>query len=82
MGLTIFHRVRRLVGTAPLTDLTEWPMRLAERVLRDDRTPVATITRSLSYSSESAFSNAFKPINGNFPTAYRRVVRAEPEGAT
>jgi len=32
---------------------------------------VASVARSLGYTSESAFSNAFKRIIGISPTAYR-----------
>jgi len=62
---------RTAAGVAPLTYLTAWRMRLAERALRDDTTPVAVIAQTLGYSSESAFSNAFKRETGKSPTAYR-----------
>ncbi|MDQ0136985.1 AraC-like DNA-binding protein [Neorhizobium galegae] len=65
-----FH-FRTVAGVAPLTYLTEWRMRLAERALREERTTVAVVARSLGYKSESAFSNAFKRVKGNSPTAYR-----------
>lgn len=72
MSRTSFaFQFRTVAGIAPLAYLTEWRMRLAERALRDERTPVAVIARSLGYASESAFSNAFKRINGKSPTAYR-----------
>lgn len=58
-------------GVAPLAYLTEWRMRLAERALREARTPIASVARSLGYTSESAFSNAFKRVNGRSPSAYR-----------
>jgi AraC-like DNA-binding protein len=69
-----FH-FRAVAGVAPLTYLTEWRMRLAERALREDTTPVATLGRSLGYSSESAFSNAFKRVTGNSPRAFRSAFR-------
>jgi AraC-like DNA-binding protein len=47
-------------GVPPLSYLTAWRMRLAERALRDEDMTVADIARSLGYTSESAFSNAFK----------------------
>ncbi len=65
-----FH-FKTVAGVAPLTYLTEWRMRLAGRALREERTPVAVVARSLGYMSESAFSNAFKRVNGKSPTAYR-----------
>jgi AraC-like DNA-binding protein len=65
-----FH-FRTVAGVAPLTYLTEWRMRLAERALREERTTVAVVARSLGYSSESAFSTAFKRLKGSSPTAFR-----------
>jgi AraC-like DNA-binding protein len=67
-----FH-FRTAAGVAPLTYLTEWRMRLAERALREETTPVAAIARSLGYTSESAFSNAFKRVTGHSPKACRNA---------
>ena len=66
---------RTAAGVAPLTYLTGWRMRLAERALRDETTPVAVVARTLGYSSESAFSNAFKRETGKSPSAYRNDVK-------
>ncbi|MEA1650669.1 AraC family transcriptional regulator [Nitrospirillum sp. BR 11164] len=66
---------RTVAGVAPLTYLTEWRMRLAERALREGATPVATIGQSLGYSSESAFSTAFKRVTGASPKTYRDTAR-------
>jgi AraC-like DNA-binding protein len=73
-----FH-FKTAAGVPPLAYLTEWRMRLAERALREEKTPVAVIARSLGYSSESAFSNAFKRVNGSSPTAYRALLRGSDE---
>jgi len=62
---------RTVAGIAPLTYLIEWRMHLAERALREERTPVAVVAQSLGYTSDSAFSNAFKRLKGVSPTAYR-----------
>jgi AraC-like DNA-binding protein len=70
-----FH-FRTAAGVAPLAYLSEWRMRLAERALREERTPIAIVARSLGYASESAFSNAFKRLRGRSPTAYRASVHA------
>ncbi|GLR61662.1 AraC family transcriptional regulator [Rhizobium indigoferae] len=67
---------RTAAGVAPIGYLTEWRMRLAERALREDKTPVAIVARSLGYTSESAFSNAFKRVSGSSPTAYRGSLHA------
>lgn len=69
---TFAERFRASAGVAPLTYLTDWRMRLAERALREGpKTPVAVIARSVGYASESAFSNAFKRVTGTSPRAYR-----------
>lgn len=74
-----FH-FRTVAGVAPLTYLTEWRMRLAERALREGMDPVAVIGQSLGYGSESAFSTAFKRVTGKSPKAYRDAVRADGVG--
>ena len=75
---TFAQRFKAAAGVAPLTYLTDWRMRLAERALREEDTPVAVVARSLGYTSESAFSNAFKRIAGRSPKAWRNAAR---EGA-
>ncbi|MGV3549584.1 AraC family transcriptional regulator [Rhizobium sp.] len=76
-----FH-FRSTAGVAPLTYLAEWRMHLAERALRNERTPVAVVAGSLGYSSESAFSNAFKRIKGLSPTGYRAAYGAPVQDAS
>lgn len=63
-------------GIAPLAYLTQWRMRLAERALREEDTPVSSLGYRLGYGSESAFSNAFKRAVGEAPSRYRARVRA------
>lgn len=64
-------RFRAVVGVAPLGYLRTWRMRLAERALRDGRDSIAEIALSLGYTSESAFSTAFKQVIGLAPRNYR-----------
>ncbi|HDR9056282.1 TPA: AraC family transcriptional regulator [Burkholderia vietnamiensis] len=78
---TFASHFRASAGVAPLAYLGEWRMRLAERRLRDENIPVALLAQSLGYSSESAFSNAFKRMSGHSPTAYRHIVRIASEDA-
>jgi AraC-like DNA-binding protein len=66
---------KEAAGVSPLNYLTTWRMRLAERALRDDDVTVADLGRSLGYTSESAFSNAFKRTTGSAPNRYRTTVR-------
>lgn len=72
-----FH-FKTIAGVAPLTYLTEWRMRLAGRTLREEATPVAEVARALGYTSESAFSNAFKRVTGTSPRAYRAGAEPRP----
>ncbi len=71
---------KAVAGVAPLTYLTAWRMRLAERELRAGKTPISTLARSIGYTSEAAFSNAFKRVTGNAPKRYRTagLVAAAP----
>jgi AraC-like DNA-binding protein len=59
------------VGAPPLTYLAQWRMQLAERSLREEQASVAMLAQTLGYSSESAFSHAFKRITGVGPKRYR-----------
>jgi len=64
-------------GMAPLTYLTNWRMRLAQRALREGGTSLASLSSSLGYGSESAFSTAFKRVHGMSPQHYRVLVRGK-----
>ncbi len=66
---------KSVVGTAPLAYLTEWRMRIAQRALREDDTSIAELATSVGYTSESAFSNAFKRVTGMAPRNYRSSAR-------
>jgi AraC-like DNA-binding protein len=78
---TFAGHFKAVSGKAPLTYLTEWRMRLAERALREETTAVAVIGQSLGYASESAFSNAFKRVTGLSPRAWRTGARRAKVGA-
>ncbi|HEX4250459.1 MAG TPA: AraC family transcriptional regulator [Pseudonocardia sp.] len=66
---------RTVAGVPPLTYLQNWRMRIAERDLREKDTPLATLALSVGYTSESAFSNAFKRTVGIAPKRYRDAAR-------
>jgi AraC-like DNA-binding protein len=74
---TFAERFRSVAGVPPLTYLTNWRMRLAERALREEDISLSTLARSLGYTSDSAFSNAFKRVNGMAPRRYRESARTE-----
>lgn len=76
MSRTVFASYFKLVaGVAPLTYLTQWRMHLAERALRESSAPLSELSEQLGYSSESAFSVAFKRVTGKAPKRYRSAVR-------
>ncbi|HEX7912945.1 MAG TPA: AraC family transcriptional regulator [Paraburkholderia sp.] len=68
---------RNVIGMPPLTYLTDWRMRLAERDLRAGAS-VAQAAEAIGYTSESAFSHAFKRATGMAPGRYRKAIEAEP----
>ncbi|MEW2571639.1 AraC family transcriptional regulator [Streptomyces sp. NPDC047070] len=77
MSRTSFaERFRATAGTPPLTYLSRWRMLLAQRALRDPDVRVGSLAAELGYSSESAFSTAFKRAVGESPLHYRRRLRA------
>ena len=81
MSRTAFAlRFKAKAGIAPLTYLTHWRMRLAERALREEDAPLSAIALSLGYTSESAFSNAFKRVIGMAPNRYRIAARRGNDG--
>lgn len=77
MSRTVFaERFRSVAGTPPLAYLARWRMLLAQRALRDPEVRVGALAAELGYSSESAFSTAFKREVGRSPLQYRRSVAA------
>jgi AraC-like DNA-binding protein len=66
-------RFRALVGLSPLDYLVRWRIQLAAQALQATDRTVAAIGADLGYTSESAFSNAFKRVRGQPPSHYRRA---------
>ena len=64
-------------GMSPLSYLTKWRMHLAQRALLESRTHVNVLARSLGYTSESAFSNAFRRVVGRSPKHFRAQAVAD-----
>lgn len=62
---------KAVAGVPPLSYLTLWRMRLAERRLRDGQDMIGTVARSVGYESEAAFSTAFKRVIGHPPRRSR-----------
>lgn len=76
MSRTMFAaHFKAIAGISPLAYLTEWRMHLAERALREGATPIAVLAHSLGYTSESAFSNAYKRHTGLAPKRYQSATK-------
>lgn len=83
MSRTSFaERFRTVAGIPPLTYLNRWRMLLAQRSLRNGDARVGSLAAELGYSSESAFSNAFKRQVGVSPLRYRHRAREQASHTT
>lgn len=70
------ERFNRLVGEAPKPYLQRWRLEKAKRALRDNSLSTYAIALQSGYSSEAAFSKAFKQKFGDPPGKYRLASRA------
>ena len=76
MSRTAFtERFREVAGTPPRAYLNNWRMLVAQRELRSGDTRIGSLAFDLGYSSESAFSTAFKRSVGESPLQYRTRMR-------
>lgn len=66
------RRFSDTVGQSPLAYLTDWRMNLAARLLTRDETSVYQVAGHVGYTSEAAFSRAFKKHYGMAPAIFRR----------
>ncbi len=69
---TFALRFKQTVGSAPMEHLTRWRMLLAADRLTSSSETVSSLTVSLGYESESAFSTAFKRVMGCSPRQHGR----------
>ena len=72
-------RFHELVGESPISYLTDWRMHCASRQLTARRKTLAAISLDHGYTSEIAFSKAFKRWSGLLPRDYRRATPAWPK---
>ena len=67
------------VGKPPATYLAHVRLDAATDLLRDTSLPVTLIAENVGYTSEAAFSRAFKHRYGTPPARWRRDIRAKQE---
>jgi AraC-like DNA-binding protein len=67
------QRFQATIGVPPLRYATELRMRLASQWLTHERLSIEAVAQRLGYSSQAAFSRAFKRINGQPPGASRQM---------
>ena len=72
------ERFTALVGTPPMTYLTTWRLDHARSELARTDQPIASVSARVGYSSEAAFSRAFKRHHGLTPGEARRSTAPEP----
>ncbi|WP_434674149.1 AraC family transcriptional regulator [Pseudomonas sp. R1-15] len=65
-------RFQATIGMAPLRYVTELRMRLARQWLTLERLPIEEVAQRLGYTSQAAFSRAFKRVTGNTPGLSRQ----------
>lgn len=66
-------KFKRVVGETPLEYLTRWRMRVAAQRLDNTTESVIEIAHGVGYTSESAFSTAFKKYSGEGPRNFRKM---------
>lgn len=69
---TLALRFRQKAGITPLEYVLRWRMQLAARSLKDSQASISSIAQRLGYSSDSAFSSAFKRVMHCAPRRYRQ----------
>ena len=66
------ERFQGLVGSSPMQYLAQWRMLLAANLLRRSNAPLARIAEDVGYSTDTAFSRAFRREFGLPPATWRR----------
>lgn len=74
------ERFTRVLGQPPLAYLARWRMTLAAHRLECTQESVLEVALSVGYTSESAFSRAFRRAFDAAPASYRRARKAERAG--
>lgn len=67
------QRFQATIGVPPLRYATELRMRIASQWLTQDNLSIDAVAQRLGYTSQAAFSRAFKRVNGQPPGASRQI---------
>jgi AraC-like DNA-binding protein len=67
-----FNQFKKLVHETPLSYLTNWRIRQAQKLLMTNNSNISEIAANVGYQSEAAFNRIFKSKTGHTPAAYRR----------
>jgi AraC-like DNA-binding protein len=67
-----FNQFKKLVHETPLSYLTNWRIRRAQKLLVTENSKLSEIAANVGYQSEAAFNRIFKSKTGQTPAAYRR----------
>ena len=67
-----FNQFKKLVHETPLSYLTNWRIRQAQKLLITGNSNIAEIAANVGYQSEAAFNRIFKSKTGQTPAVYRR----------
>ena len=76
------QRFTHVVGESPMRYLFRWRLALASETLRSSTRAIARIAERSGYTSEAAFSRAFKREFGVPPSVWRRTPGAQQNIAT
>ena len=67
-----FNQFKKLVHETPLSYLTNWRIRQAQKLLITNNSNISEIAANVGYQSEAAFNRIFKSKTGQTPAVYRR----------
>ena len=70
------ERFNDMVGVPPIQYLAKWRMQIAAGLLSSGNNNIARIAEETGYSSEAAFSRAFKRFFGVAPGTWQKAARA------